>query len=298
MAGHRPLRISKSQFIARLERAVTGRFGFAAGKIGQSERHVLYEPVARTESRQPRRARAYGLAMKFHASNQALFPTNLDFCDRFRRFYVERVRGLDALGLFGAPTEARLIAHYGLDTPVMDYRDQEPDRSSPDNPALCYLPLFRGKRVLIVTSQADVLCARASGPTFEAVWQKTGKRWFYPSAVDALSFPFGWAPATQKRFPDSLALFADVASRMATRDFDVALIAAGGLGIPLAMHAKSLGRVGLSLGGHLQALFGVIGKRWRENEDWVRDYVTPDWIDMPDDRREWAVTGSDGGAYW
>jgi hypothetical protein len=291
--------ISKHQFIARLGRAIATRSGFAAGKIGESEKRWMYQPIVRAEKSQRSQLRAYELSLKFHAFNQsALFPPDVEFYLRYNDFYISKLRNLDALGLFDMPSEAQLVHHYGLEIPLMAFQDQEPDRSSPDNPALCYLPLFQGKRILIVTSPADLLVERATKEIFEAVWRKTGKPWFYPASVEALSFPYGWAPETMKRYGDSIRLFENLAESMARREFDVALIAAGGLGIPLATQAKQLGKIGLSLGGHLQALFGVIGRRWREREDWGRDYVNPAWINMPDVRAGWAVPAADGGAYW
>jgi len=57
------------------------------------------------------------------------------------------------------------------------------------------------------------------------------------------------------------------------KDFDVALIACGAYGLPLAAHVKSLGKQALLVGGGLQLLFGIKGKRWNDagiyNENWV-----------------------------
>lgn len=129
---------------------------------------------------------------------------------------------------------------------------------------------------------AELLRERANRATFEAVWRKTGKPWFEPSSVEAVELPYGFTRATQERFETALDLLADLRARVAERDFDVALIAAGPLGEMLAAAAKSHGRVGFSLGGHLQVLFGVLGRRWRALPEWDRDYVTEAWIDMPE----------------
>jgi len=293
------LLIQKKEFIARLGWAISSRSGFAAGKIGDSEKQWMLQPIARRRSQTGSALRAYELSLKHHIFEQAaLFPPDRDFFARFNAFYIPHVRNLDALGLFGALSEPIIIEHYALNVPVMSFRDQEPDRSIPNNPALCYLQFFRDQRILIVTSQADILVERANKETFEAVWRKTGKPWFYPTSVEALSFPYGWSPQAQAQYGNSLRLFETLAANMSKREFDVALIAAGGLGIPLASAAKKVGKIGISLGGHLQALFGVIGRRWREQEEWLKNYVTDAWIDMPDPRSDWSVTGADRGAYW
>ena len=47
---------------------------------------------------------------------------------------------------------------------------------------------------------ADLLGERATRETFEAVWAKTGKRWFEPASVSGIELPYGFEPATQERF--------------------------------------------------------------------------------------------------
>lgn len=49
-------------------------------------------------------------------------------------------------------------------------------------------------------------------------------------------------------------------------DFDIALIGAGSYGLPLASHIKRNGKIALHLGGFLQIIFGIKGKRWDLSE--------------------------------
>ena len=82
-------------------------------------------------------------------------------------------------------------------------------------------------------------------------------------------------------------------------DFDVALIGAGALGIPLATHIKSLDKIGLSLGGHLQVIFGVSGARWKNDPEWVNGYLNQYWVDVPPNYHPPLKKRlTDGGAYW
>lgn len=56
-------------------------------------------------------------------------------------------------------------------------------------------------------------------------------------------------------------------------DYDVVLIGCGAYGLPLAAEAKKNGKVAIHVGGSLQLLFGITGKRWgysTGNEYWVR----------------------------
>lgn len=51
-------------------------------------------------------------------------------------------------------------------------------------------------------------------------------------------------------------------AQMDATDYDVALIGCGAYGFPLAAHAKRMGKQSVHLGGALQLLFGIRGKRW------------------------------------
>src|SRR5207237_192469 len=78
-----------------------------------------------------------------------------------------------------------------------------------------------------------------------------------------------------------LDLLGEIEQRVDEHDYDVALIGAGGLGVPLATLVRSRGRVGISLGGALQVLFGVFGERWHSRESWQERYFTDAWVNMP-----------------
>lgn len=45
-------------------------------------------------------------------------------------------------------------------------------------------------------------------------------------------------------------------------DYDICLLGCGAYGFPLAAHAKKMGKKAVHMGGSLQLLFGIIGKRW------------------------------------
>lgn len=55
-------------------------------------------------------------------------------------------------------------------------------------------------------------------------------------------------------------------SQIDSIDFDIALIGAGSYGLPLASHIKRNDKIALHLGGFLQIIFGIRGKRWDLSE--------------------------------
>ncbi len=294
--------ISRQQFLAGLRAALADGAGYATGKLGVSEIQWLSYSVAAARAGQDSRLlRLLEPNFLFHGLKQlALFPADPRFYLQFSEVFTAHLRNLDCLGV--VPDLLRytqpLLDFYELRMPLVSYPHQEPDRSSPADEERCYLPDLADRRLLLVSSFAELLRERATREIFEGVWAKTGKRWFNSRSVEALEFPYGYTAATHRRYASSLELLDEIATEMSRRDFDVALIAAAGLGVPLASIAKQLGKVGLHLGGHLQVLFGVLGKRWRERPEWHERYFNDFWIDMPARYRPPETDIADGGAYW
>ena len=292
---------NRAEFVDEVRRAAVTGTGFAAGKIGTSEKHWMYYPVLMAEETDRRRRFAFEAATRFHCRGSGVFPLTSPAMATFAAFYATHVRRLDSLGVMRDLTalEDMVLWNYAPPARTILFQDQEPDRGVPADDSRCYLPAFAGKRLLLVAPFAHLLRQRATRETFEAVWSRTGKRWFEPASVDSLEFPYGFEPATQERYGSAIALCNEVVAEMDRREFDVALIAAGALGIPLAAAAKAGGRIGISLGGHLQVLFGVLGQRWRDDPEWQARYINDAWLDMPRAYRPAAYeTVCDNGCYW
>jgi hypothetical protein len=77
------------------------------------------------------------------------------------------------------------------------------------------------------------------------------------------------------RHPDWCSALAELQKEMEQIDFDVALIGAGAWSLPLAAHAKKIGKKALHLGGTTQLLFGIRGGRFDQwgfhyHQAWIR----------------------------
>lgn len=59
------------------------------------------------------------------------------------------------------------------------------------------------------------------------------------------------------------------------RDYDICLIGCGAYGFPLAAHVKRQGKKAIHLGGALQLLFGIRGKRWEDPNYGVKEWGIP-----------------------
>lgn len=296
-AAGRPL-ASRADYTEALASALDRSTGFAAGKLGTSERMWLTYPP-RIERDQGARRRALVAALTYRSEASAgIWSSDLEsllgFCERFR----VAVGQLDFIGLFddAFPIELEIFNRERPPGRPMLFQEQEPIRDPAVPAGECWLELLRGRRVLIVSPFADLLRDRAEAGVYEAVWESAGKPWFEPAAVSSVEIPYGFDPETQRRYGSALELLEDVCDKLAALDFDLALIGAGGIAIPIAAAVKDSGRVGLSLGGHLQVMFGVHGRRWLNRREWRQEIINDAWVGLPERYRpDPALTVED---YW
>lgn len=92
------------------------------------------------------------------------------------------------------------------------------------------------------------------------------------------------------------------------KDYDVCLIGCGAYGFPLAAHVKRQGKQAIHLGGALQLLFGIRGKRWEKPTYGVKEWGIPYgsyigfmneyWIRPSKKGQPLNANQVEGGCYW
>jgi hypothetical protein len=292
---------ARAGFIRGMESALDSRSGFAAGKLGYAEQvWVASSFLQEQASANPRQIAAIRTAARFHATMQCgIFPDSDEFISQEGINLAGALRKMDFIAAHNSHLAPRIFNEFQFPGVPLEFNSLEPNRSSPYNKSDCYLPLFKGSRILLVTTPAEFLVQRANKRTFESVWKNVHVPWWEPAEVNSLAFPSIFDSHTRHGSSSSAEILARISQKLESLDFDVALIAASGLGVPIAARVKELGKVGISLGGHLQAMFGVKGKRWEDSPEWRDTYFNDSWVHMPQEYkpkdREWLV---DDGAYW
>lgn len=82
-------------------------------------------------------------------------------------------------------------------------------------------------------------------------------------------------------------------------DFDVAIIGCGAYGYPLAAMLKRAGKQAIHLGGVVQAMFGIKGKRWLDDPNpIIRNLYNEHWVFPNNDETPVAAKTVEGGCYW
>lgn len=86
-------------------------------------------------------------------------------------------------------------------------------------------------------------------------------------------------------------------------EYDVCLIGCGAYGFPLAAHAKRTGHKAIHLGGSLQLLFGIAGKRWFDPKNTrlysvYKDLLNENWVYPEMTEKPKGADKVEGGCYW
>ena len=81
-------------------------------------------------------------------------------------------------------------------------------------------------------------------------------------------------------------------------DFDIALLGCGTYGLPLVDFIRNkLNKSAIYIGGSLQILFGIKGKRW-DSHDEISDFYNENWIRPSIEETPKNYKVLEGGCYW
>lgn len=238
---------------------------FTATRFGKTEMDpLIYRERNRKNKRKKEMAdRNIGVCSGF-------FPCTDAMIDKYRNVFIDSIGDIDLLGVyFFIDNEEYFIDKYMNKPKCCLPRALEPFYfESPWTSAL------RGKRVLVIhpfsrsiekqyIKREKLFENKNILPDFEL---KTIK------AVQTL------ADEKDSRFTTWFEALDWMKSEISKVDFDIALLGCGAYGIPLQHYIKSLGKQSVYVGGGLQILFGIKGKRWDDhpeisklyNDSWVR----------------------------
>lgn len=222
--------------------------------------------------------------------DSGFFPCEAKAIDHYREVFIDAIASIDLLGIyFFINNEEYMIEKY-MKTPYCALpRCLEPFyHKDPWSGALA------GKRVLVIHPFVD---------TIQRQYEKRTKLFSNPEILPAFDLQTIKAVQTlgnqkDERFSDWFEALDWMKEQVDRADFDIALLGCGAYGIPLQTYIKHLGKQSVYVGGGLQILFGIKGKRWDAhpfisklyNEYWVR----PDKTEKFESFRMVEI----GGPYW
>jgi len=237
----------------------------------------------------------YGAIDLFNVSNGIPLRGPSDLCSKHSHFQVA-----DALLAHSGHYPLRIVSPHALSPyavgEVLDASE------SGDRNAFGWLRSLRGKTVLVVhpfvtsiSRQLQTGAAAIWGPALGGRVMPDGIRWKLvrpPVNLGASAEHGSWRLALR-----DLIEMVDAAG-----EFDVALMACGGLGMLLGAHLRATDRSSIYVGGNLQIWFGIMGRRWAKdgvltriyraaNGSWVRPNATSGEVPL-------HARSVEGSAYW
>ena len=257
---------------------------FMACRIGGVEFSCLTVYLKQISAQHPKFKK--GIRDQMH-NNAGFFPATHPLLTQFCREMLENVSHTDMIGVWNKPQEPYVFSTYCPHTnlaPLSVF-----DAFSFEDP---WSKRLEGKRVLVIHPFAQ---------TIEKQFKYRDKLFKNPLTLppfELITLPAVQSIAgTQTPYQDWFSALKSMTDQIKILEFDVALIGAGAYGLPLAGFIKKMGKKSIHMGGNLQILFGIKGKRWEEhlnisrfyNEYWTR----PSLEETPPKFRK-----VEGGTYW
>jgi hypothetical protein len=285
-ALHRRAILSQEAGHRALSEAIRKREPVAAGKIGDVEMEGLvklyHQPGGGTDDRRWRgdRERLY--------VNAGVYPPTPEAFRAFGPAYLEGLREITHMGVWHNWGEERLTREHCPRAALMPIRSLEPyyDREP-------WSRHLAGLKVLIATSFPKSIAHQLKRR--KEIWRDD--RGVLPE------FEAAYIPVPPHAYLLKTPVYADwqtglrvMKEKVAAANFDVLLVGAGAWSIPLAGYAKSLGKIGVHLGGGLQVLFGIKGHRWATHE--LSGYWNDAWIHPLPEETPDNVQAMERSAYW
>ena len=275
--------IPHHEFHNRVVQAVTNGQPLAVGRLGGVEASILMWAEEAANFQPP----LCGLFSdtRSGATNAGIRPRNKESYRVFADLCRGAMEGLDLQGVWSIGYEAVCIGK-GTQREFFNVEITGPDGANP-NHWLCSL---QGKRVLVVSPFDGTIQKQIS--RLAEVWPQSD--WMRGTEFRSVSFPYLIDEGCSETWWEVYNRIGTIVSR---GDYEVALFGCGGLGLPFAHLAKKAGRVGIHLGGHLQLIFGIYGKRHLE-QDWHRQHINDTWVRPGVEEVAKTASRVEGGCYW
>lgn len=228
-------------------------------------------------------------------NNSGIFPSTIDILEKFSERYYRDIPEIDLLGSFNhgeifMPLKPDLIKVH-LEC-LYPFWVEKP-----------WTKALTGKKVLVIHPFAETISS-----------QYDRRRYIFSDSNILPAFELKTLKAVQtiadnnSQFKDWFDALKWMEEEMTNIDFDICILGCGAYGLPLAATAKKIGKKSFHIGGGLQLLFGIKGKRWDNdgyhwknlpqlytnysslyNEYWVR----PSRTETPK-----AAKNVEGACYW
>lgn len=220
------------------------------------------------------------------------FPPTPENMQRFGKMMIEDTKEVDLLGSW--LKEENLLINYLTSCSKYVWLDFLIPFLS-NNP---WSRILQGKKVLVIHPFAETIKYQYNQreklfkdsnvlPTFLSLYTI--------KAVQSLG-------GDNSEFKDWFEALQWMKDEMDKTDYEICLIGCGAYGFPLAAHAKRNGKKAIHLGGALQLLFGIRGRRWENpnlNKDYdISSYMNEFWVRPSAEEKPQNSKNVENACYW
>jgi hypothetical protein len=263
--------------------AFTGRFG--STEIRAMILHKLPKPIQIFIRKKVLREMIY---------NSGFFPASYEKLKRFSEVCTADIEDLDILGSW----RIEEIFYYRALKNVkrIEVKGLEPFlQKNPWSEAL------KGKKVLVVHPFAETIKKQ----------YETKRHLLFKDTRVLPEFASLTTVKAVQTMGDNSVVFSDwfaaldyMKDEISKCDFDIAILGCGAYGMPLCAHIKRMGKKAIYMGGSLQLLFGIKGKRWEnlpEFKEIINEhFVRPAENEKPEnwEKSKSLIDSNSVGGYW
>lgn len=201
-------------------------------------------------------------------NNAGFFPASKTSFDKFSKLYFASIKEIDACGCWFNNGEAEILKNNVPNALLVELGCLNSFLF--DSP---YTEVLKGKKVLVIHPFVN---------TIKHQYTKNRKYLFNDERVlPKFELILIKAPQTIAENYDGYTSWFDAYSKTCKQidsvDFDIALLGCGAYGLPLGAYIKNKGKTAIHIGGALQLLFGIMGKRWAEDYDYKDRFFNEYW---------------------
>jgi len=250
---------------------------FIATKLGGVEQGIIsckennnYDPIRRMAS-----------------DNAGITPSDNNTLDYFYNLYVNGISNSDIIGAMGLTNEQSIISKYSKNCVYSELRYLEPFYF--DNPWSFEL---KDKNVLVIHPFENTIIEQYKNREFlfenKNILPKFNLKTIRAEQTN------GGGRHNNKSFIESTGIMMEKINNV---DFDVALIGCGAYGLILSNHVKKLNKQAIHIGGGLQILFGIKGRRWDVHPE-ISQLYNDSWVRPSNNEKTLNIDVVEGGTYW
>ncbi len=230
--------------------------------------------------------------------NAGIFPATEESLDRWCAEYTQGLSLMNggAAGWYPptAHIEKRILDHHAPTAFRTPLRSLEPYYVEA---GARWTEKLAGKKVTVVSSFTDTIQQQLKRPIWpNGLLDISGVDWSFVRT--------GYAPVTAAgtaEWPDDCNSWEEaveyVLLQVINRDSEIVLIGCGGLGMIIAGRLRKRGISCIVLGGAIQVLFGIKGRRWAQH-DIISGFWNDAWVSPAAHEVPGGAGAVEGGCYW